>query len=150
MKALAILLLLLTTTFCQARDVPHPNLFRVTVNQPFSDVMNEVQIALEKEGYHVLRVQRVDYGLKVSGYKSNLYRIVFFGRSDVKAVMQERPDLLPYLPLTITLYREAGMTHLVAMSPLVVARGGNPNVAAKAALWDADIRKVFAEFGWKP
>ena len=86
--------------------------------KPFDEAMESLQRAIEKQGYSVTGVRRVDQGLAESGYKSDKYRIVFFEKTgEVDALTNSHPELLPYLPLKIVVFAEAGETLLVTADP---------------------------------
>ncbi len=86
--------------------------------QSFPETMLTLQKTLGEYGYTVSRVQRVDIGLTTSGFQTDRYRIVFFGRPDeVRRLTAEHPELIPYLPLSMTLFAEEDETLLVALDP---------------------------------
>jgi hypothetical protein len=63
-------------------------------------------------------VQRVDIGLTSSGFQTDKYRIVFFGKpEEIRNLSREHPQLIPYLPLKMTLFAEEEETLLVAFDP---------------------------------
>lgn len=87
--------------------------------QGFPETMSTLQAAIKKQGYTLSRVQRVDIGLTASGYQTDKYRVVFFGKADeVHELMLSHPEIIPYLPLKIAIFAEANETILVCSNPL--------------------------------
>ncbi|NOY17228.1 MAG: DUF302 domain-containing protein [Gammaproteobacteria bacterium] len=84
----------------------------------FPEAMNTLQTAITEEGFKVTRVQRVDVGLAASGYKTAEYRIVFFMKEKtVHDIVKRQPELIPFLPLKITIFAEGDETILVTLNP---------------------------------
>jgi uncharacterized protein (DUF302 family) len=87
--------------------------------QPFPETMSFLQSAIRKHGYSVSRVQRVDVGLTAAGFKTDKYRLVFYGRLDeVREVTRRYPELAAVLPLKISIFAEGDNTILVATDPV--------------------------------
>lgn len=96
-------------------------LFMLRSAQPFPETMAMLQEAISKQGYTVSRVQHVDKGLTTMGFKTDLYRVVFFAKVDeLHALTEQHPELVPYLPLQIAIFAEADETILVASNPLIL------------------------------
>ncbi|HEC26194.1 MAG TPA: DUF302 domain-containing protein [Gammaproteobacteria bacterium] len=88
------------------------------VSMSFPEAMSTLQSAIAKEGFKVTRVQRVDVGLTASGYKTAEYRIVFFmNEKTVHDIVKRQPELIPFLPLKITIFAEGDETILVTLNP---------------------------------
>lgn len=86
--------------------------------KPFDQAMASLERAITKQGYSVTGMRRVDQGLAKSGYKSDKYRVVFFEKVDeFNTLTDKHPELLPYLPLKIVVFAEAGETLLVTADP---------------------------------
>ena len=87
--------------------------------EDFPETMLILQGLIKKQGYTPSRVQRVDIGLTKSGYKTDKYRVVFFGKADeIKKVSSQLPEIVPYLPLKISIFAEEGQTILVTLDPM--------------------------------
>lgn len=87
--------------------------------EDFPETMLLLQGLIKKQGYTPSRVQRVDIGLTKSGYKTDKYRVVFFGKADeIKKVSSQLPEIVPYLPLKISIFAEEGQTILVTLDPM--------------------------------
>ncbi|WP_126456542.1 DUF302 domain-containing protein [Sulfuriflexus mobilis] len=113
--------------------------------QTFPEAMLALQGSIVEHGYIVSRVQRVDIGLTKSGYKTDKYRIVFFGKpSEVNAIKFAEPELIPYLPLKIAIFAEGQETMLVAANPVQYASFvRNTNIADILKRWENDLRSIF-------
>lgn len=90
----------------------------VRVSQSFPEAMLGLQASIAKQGYTVSRVQRIDIGLTNSGFKTDKYRVVFFGKADEVAELTEKyPELIPYLPWKVVIFAEQDETLMVAHDP---------------------------------
>ena len=111
-KCLALVALMTVALSAQAEQ-----LFMVRSTQPFPEAMNLLQSALTEHGYTIARVQRVDLGLTGNGFKTDKYRVVFFGNdAEIKRLTAKHPELIPYLPLKIAIFAENDETLLLASS----------------------------------
>ena len=113
-------------------------LIMVRSEQGFPETMSVLQEAIKQQGYTLSRVQRVDIGLTASGYHTDKYRVVFFGKADeVHGLMQSHPEIIPYLPLKIAMFAEGEETILVCSNPLSFIQLFEGN----------DLEKIFRQ--WK-
>lgn len=119
-------------------------LFMARSSQPFPETMLAVQDAVGAHGYTISRVQRVDIGLTASGYQTDKYRIVFFGRPDeVRRLADRHLELIPYLPLKLTLFAEGDDTIVVTANPMVFAPvADDPETEAILKRWRRDVRAI--------
>lgn len=84
----------------------------------FPEAMTALQNAIIKQGYQLSRVQRVDIGLTKAKYKTDKYRVVFFGKNtELEAILAKNPDMAAYLPLKISIFAENDQTLLVTVNP---------------------------------
>lgn len=84
------------------------------IHAEFPETMAALQNSIRDHGYTVSRVQRVDIGLTKSGYKTDHYRLVFFGDgNEVKKLTAKYPELAAYLPLKIVIFSEGEDTLLL-------------------------------------
>ena len=120
MKRPAALLFLLIMLLCQpARAVITDELIMIRSEQSFPETMSILQEAIKKYGYTLSRVQNVDIGLTASGYKTDKYRVVFFGKAEqMHQLAENHPELIPYLPLKIAIFAEDDETILVCSNPI--------------------------------
>lgn len=96
-------------------------LLMVRSSQNFEDAMTTLQGAIAARGYKVTRVQRVDVGLEAKGYKTDRYRIVFYGKpGEIETLAAKYPKLIPYLPLAVAIFAEEGNTLLTTARPALL------------------------------
>ena len=94
------------------------DLLMARTEQSFPEAMLKLQEVIKKQGYTVSRVQRIDIGLTASGYQTDKYRVVFFGKyKQINDLIDRYPHMIPYLPLSIAIFAEEEETLLVAASP---------------------------------
>lgn len=121
MKKLLIVMLLLISS--QANALVTDRLMMIRSQQSFPETMASLQEAIAQQGYTLSRVQRVDIGLTRSGYKTDKYRIVFFGKTDeMHRLTQQYPELVPYLPLKVAIFSEGDETLLITANPRAFAK----------------------------
>lgn len=107
-------ILLLGSSAAVAQD-----LLMVRSKQAFPEAMNTLQNAIGDHGYTLSRVQRVDVGLTKSGFKTDKYRVVFFGKKEeIDRLTAAHPELIPYLPLQFAIFAEQQQTLVVATNPM--------------------------------
>jgi uncharacterized protein (DUF302 family) len=110
--------LLLVSTLAFGTTAVADELILARVPAAFPETMNTLQEVIRNHGYTVSRVQRVDVGLTKTGYQTAEYRVVFFGKPEqIEKLPQRYPELVPYLPLSITIFAERDETLLVALNP---------------------------------
>jgi uncharacterized protein (DUF302 family) len=122
-------------------------LMMVKIYQDFPETMSSLQAVIKKHGYQVSRVQRVDVGLEAMGYKTDRYRIVFFGKLDeINAITSKYPNMFAYLPLSIALIAENGTTNLASVNPEIYFEDVE-DVQSKVLLtnWSKDIALIFED-----
>lgn len=118
---LRLLTLALALSLSSQASAQQENLLMMRSSQSFPETMLGLQKTLGEYGYTVSRVQRVDIGLTTSGFKTDKYRVVFFGKpEEIRALSQKYPQLIPYLPLKMTIFAEQDETLIVAMDPLIL------------------------------
>lgn len=137
-------LLFITGLFVMASAVNAADrLLMVRIPQTFPETMLKLQDTLTSHGYTISRVQRVDIGLTESGYLTDKYRIVFYGKADeVKLATERYPQLIPYLPLKIAIFAEGEDTLLVASSPLQLTDPQEPDMRALLEKWAKDLQLI--------
>ncbi|HEY9050113.1 MAG TPA: DUF302 domain-containing protein [Gammaproteobacteria bacterium] len=132
MKKLLAIVLLCWTQLAHAMVSDELIMIRSTL--AFPEAMTALQHAITDHGYTISRVQRIDIGLTSSGYKTDKYRVVFFGKiNEIHKLRDEFPELIPYLPLKIAIFAEGEETILVISNP----------IAFTQLYPDAELKKVF-------
>lgn len=144
MNALAVLLLLTLSLPVQAGN---DRLLMMRSAQSFPETMLALQRTIGEYGYTISRVQRVDIGLTSSGFETDKYRIVFFGKpEEVRQLSKKHPQLIPYLPLKITLFAEHDETLLTTFDPsLLTGLVADETFRSQAMRWRSDIIAIFDE-----
>ncbi len=140
----ALLLMIALSSSLQAGN---DRLLMMRSAQSFPETMLALQRTLGEYGYTVSRVQRVDIGLTSSGFATDKYRIVFFGKpEEVRRLSTQYPQLIPYLPLKITLFAEQEETLLTTFDPeLLTALATDEEFRSQTMRWRSDIIAIFDE-----
>lgn len=140
MGAIALTLLFLSPAFADG-------LLMARVNQPFPEAMTLLQSAISSRGYTITRLQQVNENLARREFKSDMYRVVYFGKLDeVRQVTAAHPELIPFLPLNITIFAEGDQAILVASHPQTLQKFF-PDPALKPVFerWEKDIDSIMDE-----
>lgn len=124
-----------------------PYLLMARSEQGFPEAMLALQNAIASHGYTLSRVQRVDIGLTASGFETDKYRIVFFGKpAEVRDLSARYPHLIPYLPMKMTIFAENGQTLLVTEDMTrLQALATTPELTALFQRWKDDILSMIRE-----
>lgn len=112
--------------------------------EAFPETMATLQAAIRSKGYTLSRIQRVDVGLNAKGYKTDKYRVVFFGKGEqIQQLANQYPQLIPYLPLKIAIYAEGENTILTSANPAVfLDMFKTPALKPIFELWLKDITAI--------
>lgn len=107
----------------------------------FEDAMNTLQATITSHGYKVTRVQRVEVGLEAKGYKTDRYRIVFYGKpGEIEMLAGKYPKLIPYLPQTIVIFAEEENTIITAAHPALLEQMyPDPELKPIFGRWEKDL-----------
>lgn len=116
--------------------------------QAFPEAMASLQELVRQQGYVVSRVQRVDVGLNASGFKTDMYRLVFIGRpGEIEALVDRHPELAAYLPYKIAVFAEGQETLAVTIDPSELAEFfPDPALAEVFARWSRDLHAIMDRF----
>ena len=142
MKKCVVMLLLLLSSAVAAED-----LFMVRSQLSFPEAMTVLQQTIRENGYQVSRVQRIDIGLTRSGYKTDKYRVVFFGElEEIRRLTDQYPELVAYLPLKIAIFAENDETILLSSSfkhlrPFY----SSADLLASFDHWETDIQRILEQ-----
>jgi len=119
-------------------------LMMVRVKQSFPETMLKFQEVIKEHGYKLSRVQRVDIGLTNMGYKTDKYRIVFFGKLEQNRwIVEKHPELIAYLPIKVAIYAEEQDTLMVAPNLELLIGAQDPQLKKIVSEWQRDIRSMF-------
>ena len=140
-QALVLGLLLLPGLPAIAED-----LLMARVPMTFPEAMLKLQNTLKKYNHTLSRVQRVDIGLTSKGYKTDKYRIVFYGQADeIRQLADEYPQVIPYLPHKIAIFAEEEETMLVAVNPEMLFMTEDPKLRAIMKKWHEDLQVILKD-----
>ncbi|MDD5241306.1 MAG: DUF302 domain-containing protein [Sulfuricella sp.] len=122
-------------------------LLMIRSSLPFPEAMLALQNAITTRGYKVTRVQNVDQGLSKTGYQTDNYKVVFYGKPEEVAQLAARhPELIPYLPLNVAIFAERNSTLLVTSRPGILAGFfPDPELSATFARWEHDLNEIVNE-----
>ena len=141
-KASRLALLLLAITLGQASQAGQMLMARST--QPFEVAMAVLQEAIADYGYTVAHVQKCDGGMTEFHYKTDFYRVVFFGKIDeVRWLTDKYPEIAPFLPLKIAVFAEKDETVFSALNPMDLDQYfADPEVKIQLQRWANDMRSM--------
>lgn len=109
--------------------------------------MAVLQDALKSYGYTIAHVQKCDGGMEEFDYKTDYYRVVFFGKiGEVRPIIDQHPQMAAYLPLKITVFAENKESVLVTLDPLQLSTFFNDaGLSIQFARWHNDLRAILDE-----
>lgn len=120
------------------------NMIMARTTQTFPEAMAELQNVIKAKGYVISRVQRVDIGLTKSGYETDKYRVVFYGKpEEIRKLTQRYPELTAYLPLKISIFAEGEDTILVTANPRHLKKAGDAELGKLIDRWERDLMEMF-------
>ncbi|MBI1424941.1 MAG: DUF302 domain-containing protein [Gammaproteobacteria bacterium] len=132
--------------FAISAPVSAEELMMTRVMQSFPETMLKLQEVIKHHGYQLSRVQRVDIGLANMGYKTDKYRVVFFGKeAQNRWIIDKHPELIAYLPLKIAIYAEEDDTMLVSPNLDVLIAAKDPKLKKIVHGWQQDVQKMLKE-----
>ena len=142
MRALMAAVLLLSAALCSA-----DNMIMARIPVPADIVFEYVNSSVEEHGYTVAHVQLCDGGMTDFGYKSDLYRVIFFGKvSEVRLISESYPELVAYLPLKIAVIAEADETLLTVLNPETLAPFfADQAVQTQLGRWRSDLVSILSD-----
>jgi len=122
-------------------------LFLVRKHAKPEDVMLKLQSKLTEYGYKIAHIQKCDGGLEGMGYKTDYYKVVFFGKpKEVRKLSKKYPQLIPYLPLKIAIFSEKEDTLLTAVNPGALTMFfQDEEIKVQLLRWKNDIKAILAE-----
>lgn len=110
--------------------------------------MEILQETIQEYGYTIAHVQRCDGGMAEFDYKTDFYRVVFFGKlEEVRGILKRYPEMAPFLPLKITVIAEKEETLLTTLDPRALGRlfGNDPVLQVQFARWYNDLHAMLEE-----
>jgi len=145
MKKLPVAFLVLIYQMLAVAPVSAEGLMMARSQLYFPEAMSALQESILAHGYKITRVQRVDIGLTGSGYQTDKYRLVFFGKAnEVEQLTRMEPGLYAYLPLQVVIFAEQDNTLLVALHPRSLSeRFPAPELRTQFLRWENDMESIF-------
>ena len=119
-------------------------LLMARTNSQFPESMTLLQSAISSHGYTITRLQQVNENLAKRHFASDMYRVVYFGKYDeIKQVTDKHPELIPFLPLNITIFAEGDQAILVASQPrMLEAFFPDPDLKPVFERWEKDMEAI--------
>ena len=147
MKYFASLVFLMSlVTQVHAAHTNESHMYMARSASSFPETMSKLQEIIKAHDYIVSRVQRVDIGLTAMGYKTDKYRVVFYGKAEENArLTKQYPFLIPYLPLKIAIFAEGDETLMVASNPMLLSNKTAPKLDPVLKRWEKDLAKIIRE-----
>jgi len=123
------------------------NMIMLRVNSSYDNVMIALKDKLVEYSYKVAHVQKCDGGLHSMGYKSDDYKVVFFGKlKEVRYLSKKYPQIIPFVPLKVAVIKEADSVVLVALNPSsLTSYFKEKELTTQFRRWENDIRAIFNE-----
>ena len=110
-------MLLVTSVFASHQE----ELLIERVDAKFSFTWLALDKTIKAHNYKAAYLQRCDFALNERHYKSDKYRILFFGKyEEMKRMSKKYPELVPFFPLKITVMEEGDHTLIIATPPIVL------------------------------
>ena len=100
--------------------------------------------SIEEHGYAIAHMQTCDDGLGDVGYKTDFYRVLFFGKlAEARRISADYPELVPYVPLKLAIIAERDETLLTVLNPESLAPFfANEAVQIQLARWRNDLVSI--------
>lgn len=123
------------------------DLMMARVNRLFPEAMTLLQSAISSRGYTVTRLQQVNENLQRREFKSDMYRVVYFGKyEEVRQATARNPGLIPFLPLNITIFAEGDQAILVTSHPQILwDYFPDPELKPLFERWEKDMLEIMDE-----
>lgn len=130
-----------------AAPVHAEELLMARCEREFPEAMTLLQNAVTSRGYTITRLQQVNENLAKRHYQSDMYRVVFFGKYDeIKSLAEKHPELVPYLPLSITIFAERDHAILVSSHPRTLESFfPDPGLKPVFDRWEKDFIGIMRE-----
>ncbi len=141
------LMAVVLTLACLSAPAAADGLIMVRTDKSFPEAMTSLQSAISTRGYTITRLQQVNENLERRDYKSDMYRVVYFGKyEEVKQLTAAHPELIAFLPLSITIFAEGEQSIMVASHPQTIS-SFYPDATLKPVFdrWESDIEAIMDE-----
>jgi len=112
------------------------------------EAMEILKETIQEYGYTIAHEQRCDGGMAEFDYKTDFYRVIFFGKlEEVRGILDAYPEMAPFLPLKIAVIAEKDETLITVLDPRALGSlyGGAPALRVQFARWYNDLRAMLEE-----
>ncbi|SMN15952.1 hypothetical protein CRYPA_1900 [uncultured Candidatus Thioglobus sp.] len=143
-KTLALCALMLSSSVFSSS---HDELLIERVNAKFSYTWLALNKTIKAHNYKSAYLQRCDFAMNERHYKSDKYRIVFFGKYDeMKRMSKKYPQLSPFFPLKITVMEESKHTLIIATPPITLLPLVDTNEDRMTVFrWNEDMKSILKQ-----
>lgn len=141
-KSLLFAFLLLSSLSVQAE-----NMIMARTNISFDDAMILVKEKLNEYGYKIAHIQKCDGGLTEFGYKTGMYKSIFFGKfKEMRHITGTHPELIPFLPLKLVVMQEEKSTVMAVLNPDKLSEiFTDRDLKIQFWRWESDLRAILDE-----
>ena len=139
--------LLFTSLIISSVSVQAENMIMARVDISFDNAMILIKEKLNDYGYKIAHIQKCDGGLAEFGYKTGMYKSVFFGKfEEMRHLTAKFPELIPYLPLKIAVMQEDDSVIMAALNPDIFTEVfKKKELRVQFWRWESDVRAIFDE-----
>lgn len=110
-------------------------------------VLEYVKSSVEEHGYTIAHLQLCDGGMTDFGYKTDFYRVVFFGKiNEVRRISSKYPELVSYLPLKMAVIAEKDETLVTVLNPEALSPFyADEEVQIQLGRWHNDLVSILED-----
>lgn len=125
----------------------HDQLLIERVNAKFSYSWLALDKTIKAHNYKAAYLQRCDFAMNERHYKSDKYRILFFGKYDEMKLMSKKyPEMTPFFPLKITVMEEGTHSLLIATPPITLLPLVKTNKDRMTIFrWNEDMQSILSQ-----
>jgi hypothetical protein len=125
----------------------HDQLLIERVNAKFSYSWLALDKTIKAHNYKAAYLQRCDFAMNERHYKSDKYRILFFGKYDeMKSMSEKYPEMTPFFPLKITVMEEGTHSLLIATPPIALLPLVKTNKDRMTIFrWNEDMQSILSQ-----
>jgi len=147
MKHLMKFILAITLLWFLSLTASAENMITLRINNSYDNVMISLKEKLAEYGYKVAHIQKCDGGMEGMGYKSDEYKVVFFGKlHEIRTLSKKYPQIIPYVPLKVAVIKENDSVVLVALNPTALKPYfKQEELHTQFERWSSDVRAIFDE-----
>ena len=145
MKSLTVILIL----YCLVSSQVYANekFLMAKRHGDYTSALDSLTIAIADHNYALIKIQPVDKGLRLHGYKTGNYKVVFFGNGkQFDRLVAAHPEASVMLPLKIMLYQQ-GNTIVASAPDMQMWKGifGSDSTPIIEG-WRRDMQRILQDF----